>query len=224
MYRYTKTVIIILVIATVMFSGCTNWKKKYENLEVVHQNIRGALENCQMSLTSTGAEKDVLARQLDEGQQTISDLQRQIEERNATVGDVSGFGDKFQVDLDASAGTLTVTLPNALLFSSGMAALKSSSKADLDSIVSVLQERYMNMAVDVVGHTDSDPIKKSKWKDNWELSSERALSVVRFLNSSGVPGEKLRAVGCGETRPVMSNATTSGKARNRRVEIVVNMR
>ncbi|MFH1614942.1 MAG: OmpA family protein [Planctomycetota bacterium] len=214
----------VLVLICVATSGCTNWKKKYENLEVVHQNVRGALENCRSSLEATGAEKETLTRRLDEGQQTIADLQRQIKERNASAGDVSGFGDKYQVDLDSAAGTLTVTLPNEILFSSGKADLKASSKSDLNHIVSVLQERYANRPIDIVGHTDSDPIKKSKWADNWELSAQRALSVVRYLGKNGIHGERLRAVGCGDARPVVSNETSSGKARNRRVEFVVHMR
>lgn len=80
------------------------------------------------------------------------------------------------------------------------------------------------MQVDVVGHTDSDPIKKSKWKDNWQLSAERALAVLRYLNSKGISSEKIRAVAAGSSRPVASNKSSSGKAQNRRVEIVVNTR
>jgi chemotaxis protein MotB len=76
----------------------------------------------------------------------------------------------------------------------------------------------------VVGHTDTDPIQKSSWKDNLELSAQRALSVARYLMEHGIPDKQLRAAGCGPARPVASNATAEGKARNRRVEIVVNMR
>ena len=78
--------------------------------------------------------------------------------------------------------------------------------------------------MDVVGHTDTDPIKKSKWKDNWELSAQRALSVLRYLVKRGITKEKIQAVGCGESQSIASNSTASGKARNRRVEIVVHMR
>ncbi|MHC4148951.1 MAG: OmpA/MotB family protein, partial [Planctomycetota bacterium] len=58
----------------------------------------------------------------------------------------------------------------------------------------------------------------------WELSAQRALSVVRYLIGRGFPKERIRSVGRGETHPIASNATASGKARNRRVEIVVHMR
>ena len=73
-------------------------------------------------------------------------------------------------------------------------------------------------------HTDSDPIKKSKWKDNWELSAQRALSVLRYLVQRGTPEDRIRATGRGASQPIASNTTASGKAKNRRVEIVVYMR
>ena len=75
-----------------------------------------------------------------------------------------------------------------------------------------------------MGHTDTDPIQKSGWKDNWQLSSERALSVARYLVSHGVPEKQVRAVARGSTQPVASNSTATGKAKNRRVEIVVHMK
>ncbi len=80
------------------------------------------------------------------------------------------------------------------------------------------------MPVDIVGHTDSDPIKKSGWKDNWQLSSERALAVLRYLNSKGMRADQIRAVAAGSAKPIASNSSSDGKSRNRRVEIVVRTR
>jgi chemotaxis protein MotB len=150
-------------------------------------------------------------------------MKKQTAERNKTSGEAAGFGD-YQVDLNAAEGTITVTLPETILFDSGKAALKSGAKGDLDHICSVLNEKYSGRRIDVIGHTDTDPIKKSNWKDNWELSAERSLTVVRFLNSNGIPDSKLRAIGCGPGRPIAPNTSASGKARNRRVEIVVHMK
>ena len=126
--------------------------------------------------------------------------------------------------VDAEAGTVTVTLPNTILFSSGKATLKNATITELDHIQSVLDQQYSGREIDIVGHTDSDPIKKSKWKDNLELSAQRALTVTRYLIKRGISEANIRAVGCGASRSIASNASTSGKARNRRVEIVVNMR
>lgn len=215
--------LVVVMVSFGLLSGCTNYKKKYNALNVEHQNLKGLYDNCKATLDSSSSEKQELAAKVAEGEQTIEELKKQIAERKQTAGEATGFGD-YQVDLDAAAGTITVTLPNTILFDSGKAVLKSSAKGDLDHIVSVLNEKYSGRLIDVVGNTDTDPIKKSKWQDNWELSAERALSVVRHLNANGIPDSHLRAVGCGAGRPVAPNTTASGKARNRRVEIVVHMR
>lgn len=210
----------VVVLASTVLTGCTDWKKKYNSLEVEHQNLKGLYENCVTSLDSNAAEQGQLNQQLASCQSELDALKKQ----KATAQD-TGFkvGD---VKVDEAAGTITVTLPNAILFASGKSALKSATSSELDHIYGVLRERYSGKQVDVVGHTDTDPIVKTKnlYKDNWELSAERALSVLRYLVDRGVRADGIRAVACGETRPIASNATAAGKAKNRRVEIVVHTR
>jgi chemotaxis protein MotB len=213
---------IVLLICFVLFMllpGCTNWEKKYEALSVEHENLKGLLDR-------ERSEKGLLADQVTQGQQTIEELQRQIEQQRKTPADATGFGEGYDVAFDPAAGTITVTLPNSILFDSGQASLKTATSRELDHIHSVLQQKYAGKPIDVVGHTDTDPIRKTKdkWQDNWELSAQRALTVARYLIQRGISENKIRAVGCGESRPIASNANTAGKAKNRRVEIVVNIR
>jgi len=213
-----KTIILLIgLISTLFLPGCTNWKKKYEALNVEHQNLKGLLER-------ERSEKGQLGERISKDSQTIQELQRQIAERSKTPAEATGFGKGYDVSFDPSAGTITVTLPNTILFSPGKATLKKATSTELNHIRSVLRSKYAGKQIDVVGHTDSDPIKKSKWKDNLELSAQRALTVVRYLIGRGIPKNEIRAVGCGAARPITSNATASGKARNRRVEIVVHIR
>ncbi len=209
-------IIIALIFITLVTTGCTNWKKKYEALNVEHQNLKGLLER-------ERSEKGQLADQMSQSQQTIEELQRKIAERQSAA-QASGFGEGYDVAFDPEAGTITVTLSTTILFDPGKAHLKKSTISELDHIRSVLQSKYSGRQIDVVGHTDSDPIRKSKWKDNWELSAQRALSVVRYLVERGIPKDKIRAVGRGASQPVASNSTRTGKAKNRRVEIVVYMK
>jgi len=206
-----------MLVSVCALCGCTDWKKKYENLNVEHQNTLGLLER-------ERSEKGQLAGQITKGQQTIEQLQQQIAGRMGSAGEVTGFGADYQVSLDAAAGTITVTLPNAILFGAGKAHLKKGRSAELNHVYSVVKQKYAGRRVDVAGHTDSDPIRKSKWKDNWELSAQRALTATRYLIKRGIPQDRIRAVGCGASRPIASNSTASGKARNRRVEIIVHMR
>ena len=213
-----KTIVLIIYLASiVLLSGCTNWKDKYIALDVEHQNLKGLLER-------EMAEKGQLGEKISKDQQTIEGLQRQIAQRGQSTGEATGFGKGYDVAFDPSAGTITVTLPNAILFDPGKATLKKATSTELNHILSVLRNKYPNRQIGVVGHTDSDPIKKSKWKDNWELSAQRALSVLRYLAKGGIAEDKIQAVGRGASSPVASNSTASGKAKNRRVEIVVHMR
>lgn len=216
----TKIVVPIVGIVLVsLLSGCTDYKKKYDYLNVDHQNLKGRFENSE-------AEKQEMANRISLDQQTIDELRRQIDELNKTPAAATGFGDGYDVKFDAAAGTVTVTLPNTILFDSGKATLKNTTSKELDHILAVLKQKYAGKEVDVVGHTDTDPIVKTKdlWEDNWELSTKRALSVARYLTKKGIPENLVQASGCGEYRPVAPNTTTAGKAKNRRVEIVVYMR
>jgi chemotaxis protein MotB len=199
-----------------LLSGCTDWKKKYEALNVEHQNLKGLLER-------ERAEKGQLADQMAKDQQIIAELQKQILEKKKTAAEATGFGEGYDVSFDAAAGTVTVTLSDKILFDSGKANLKSATSKELDHIYAVLRERYSGKEIEVIGHTDTDPIRKSKWADNWELSAERALTVSRYLMKKGISEGNIKAVGCGPARAIASNATASGKRKNRRVEIVVHM-
>ena len=217
--RHKTIVLLISLVSLSLLSGCTNWEKKYQALLVEHENLKGQLE-------FERGEKSDLANRISQDQQTIEELQRQIEQQRKTPADASGFGEGYDVAFDPDAGTITVTLPNAILFDSGKASLKTATSRELDHIRSVLRDKYNGKRVDVIGHTDSDPIRKTKdkWRDNWELSAERALTVTRYLIGRGIAEDSIRAVGCGESRPIASNSTVSGKAKNRRVELVVHIR
>jgi chemotaxis protein MotB len=217
--QFTKSknvALLVALIAVMMFSGCTDWKKKHDALNVENQNTKGLLER-------EKSENAQLAEQLAKDQQTIQDMQKQIVEKKRSPADATGFGEGYDVAFDANAGTITVTLPNAILFDPGQATLKGSIHTELDHIYSVLKAKYPSRHIEVAGHTDSDPIKKSKWKDNLELSSERAMAVARYLKEKGVAKDKIAATGYGEGKPIASNSTASGKQKNRRVEIVVHM-
>ncbi|MBC8468353.1 MAG: OmpA family protein, partial [Planctomycetes bacterium] len=181
-------------------------------------------ENKKVLLERKRGKKGQLAARITKDKRTIEELKRQIEQRKKTPADATGFGPGYDVSLDPSKGTITVTLDNAILFDSGKAELKRATSTELDHIYSVLRDKYSSKQIDVVGHTDTDPIKKSKWKDNWELSAQRALSVVRYLVKKGISEEKIQATGRGQSQPIASNSSSSGKAKNRRVEIVVHMR
>ena len=130
--------------------------------------------------------------------------------------------DDKEVKVDMLERGLVVTFVAEVLFDSGKADLKDSSFPKLEKVAGVLNTTVRDLNVGVEGHTDSDPIKYSGWKSNWELSSSRALSVLHYLvDQLSVAPQRLSATGFGEFHPVTSNDTKEGKQKNRRVEIVI---
>lgn len=115
---------------------------------------------------------------------------------------------------------VVVRLNDTMLFDQGSAIIKPEAKAVLDKIALSLNT-FKNPVV-IEGHTDSVPIKNEKYPSNWELSTARATNIISYLTSKHqfTPG-RLSAVGYGEYMPVASNDDVLGKAKNRRVDIVI---
>ena len=98
------------------------------------------------------------------------------------------------------------------------ADLRSEAKSALNGIVRAIRDQFPGHEIHIFGHTDSEPISKSGWADNPELSCQRALSVMRYLKSQGT-SQPIVACGWGDQRPLTENATAEAKQINRRVEI-----
>jgi len=115
------------------------------------------------------------------------------------------------------------TVGSDVLFEPGKATLTAGGRARLDTIAATLRSKYSGMTVRVMGYTDSDPIVKTKnlWKDNLDLSANRAMEVTRHLWSKGISAENVETVAMGATHFVGPNTTKAAKTANRRVEIIV---
>lgn len=124
-----------------------------------------------------------------------------------------------QVKVSQSAHGIAIEINASLLFASGQASLEASSIKALKAVGKVLAEVPNDIQVE--GFTDNTPINTLAFPSNWELSSARASSVVRLFAESGVPPERLVVVGYGEFRPIDTNSTPDGRARNRRVTVMI---
>lgn len=129
--------------------------------------------------------------------------------------------DDKQVKVEMLAKGLVITFVAEVLFDSGKAQLRKDSFPKLDKVAGVLNTTVADLNVGVEGYTDNQPIRKSGWKSNWELSSARALSVLHYLSQKDVSEPRLAAIGYGEFKPVALNTTKEGRQKNRRVEIVI---
>ncbi|MBF0503920.1 MAG: OmpA family protein [Candidatus Omnitrophica bacterium] len=148
----------------------------------------------------------------------MNELQRAKEELEKRLKD--DINNK-QVKVEMQDKGLVITFVSEVLFDSGKAKLRSDSLGKLDKVAGVLNTTVADLSVGVEGHTDNQPIKKSGWKSNWELSTARALSVLHYLSEKSVAEPRLAAIGYGEYKPVAPNDTKDGRQKNRRVEIVI---
>ena len=158
------------------------------------------------------------SEQLDAGLgQTSSDALQSI------ADDVrEAFGDLIKSDQMTVRGNelwIEIELNSSLLFDSGDAMPSDMAFAIIEKVAAILKP-FAN-PVHVEGFTDNRPIRTSQFPTNWELSSARAASIVRLLAMDGVDPGRMASVGYGEYQPVSSNDTAEGRARNRRVVLVI---
>lgn len=128
-----------------------------------------------------------------------------------------------EVQITQLRDKLTVNMVEKILFDSGSAMIKKNGKKVLDRVADILKN-VTGQQIKVEGHTDNVPIGPGladKFPTNWELSTARATTVVRYLQEKGVGPKYLSAEGYSEFRPVEPNETDEGKAKNRRIEIVL---
>jgi type VI secretion system protein ImpK len=127
----------------------------------------------------------------------------------------TGFESIPGIETQRTADRITVRVPGDVLFEPGKIDVKTSAQKTLDQVIAVIRKQYPSNKIRIEGYTDSDPIVKSKWKDNLELSQARAAAVHRYLGTKGMPEKQMYTAGFGPANP---RAT---KAQSRRVEIVV---
>jgi len=197
---------LLAVIGFMSLTGCQNrLKAERDALYIQNQELQDELDLARAALGGGGDQSALLAE--------IDRLRSQMGSQPVTGA--TGFDNIAGVEAYATGGTVTVRVPGDILFASGKVSLKGSAKGTLNQIAGVIKSDYPGNTIRVEGYTDTDPIRKSKWKDNLELSLQRAAAVHRHLQSQGVTAENMYAAGFGEAR------TQGSKAKSRRVEIVV---
>ncbi|TLN27006.1 chemotaxis protein MotB [bacterium] len=184
-------------------------REKVEKVEELSQNYEVLLGNMREEQEKLKKEKESKLNELSAAYEgLLGDMKAQIESGQVTISNLKG--------------RLTVNVMDEILFPSGSASVKEEGKKVLKQIGEALKN-IKDKAIIIEGHTDNVPIGGTlvqKFPTNWELSTARAVSVVRFLaEAAGVEAGKLSAVGYGENRPAVPNDTPEGKAKNRRIEI-----
>jgi chemotaxis protein MotB len=189
--------------------------------------LRGELERMGKDVDKLLAEKGTLSSSLDQSKKRLDELRRAQEAAEARAALFRQLALKLKKMIDAGDlsivvrdGRMVLRLPDDVLFDSGHVEIKPSGRTALEQVASVLGQ-LPERRFQVAGHTDNVPIRVSGYASNWQLSTARALEVLRFLTEHGMAPERLSAAGYGEYDPIASNDSPAGKAKNRRIEITL---
>ena len=220
-----------------------NWKS-YSRLSIAGWTLLALVsQSCVSSRGHQQAmdQKDSEIRALREERASLkSQIQRQKNELDAARGEVAEAGatraaepepaattsfpelDSMGISYGMRDGNMVISIPSSITFASGQATLSKDGQKALHNVATTLKKEYPGAKYGIEGHTDSDPIKKSKFSSNRDLSIARAMAVLTFLvEECSIPDDACVVAGHGQYDSVGSNKSDSDKAKNRRVEIVV---
>jgi chemotaxis protein MotB len=175
--------------------------------------LEGDAHSLARNLSATEREMDALRRAHAQAEQR-AELYRSLVAR---LREPIGAG---AVAVEVRKGRLLVKLGDENLFDLGYASLKLAAQPTLRQVAQALKE-IADRDFLVAGHTDNRPIKGSPYPSNWDLSTARAVAIVRFLQAEGVDPRRLAAAGYSEFDTIDDNGSVESRARNRRIEIVV---
>jgi len=172
--------------------------------------------------TLAGLEKRLKATKVE-----LTDLRKAREKQETRLKAFRDLTAKFQAMISAGKievlvrdGNMLVKLPAGVLFAVAKADLSPDGERALMEVGVVLKKMGKRRFL-IIGHTDNQPLRKSEHKNNWELSTARALTVTEFLIRVGMKPHNVIAAGRGEFDPVADNGTRPGRQKNRRIEIVL---
>lgn len=192
----------------VIFSGGSGVMNDSGN-SIIPMNESGNSQASENNGTSIGGNSDSKIEQ-DKMLGIKRDLEEEINKQ--------GYGDKIKVDLNEEG--LDISIQDVVLFDSGKADVLN----DMSPLLLKISEfiRGLDNNIRIAGYTDNVPISNSNFRSNWDLSAIRAINVMNFMvNSGGISEDKLSIQAYGQYKPTTSNDTEEGKAKNRRVEIII---
>ncbi|MGA7744035.1 MAG: OmpA family protein [Polyangia bacterium] len=202
-------------------------RKSLDDSTALVGELKKRLEKLGQNVDRLTGEKGELARTLEDAKVRLDELRKQkaaAEARAATfrnlVARLKSMIDAGQLKVIIRDGRMVIQLESDVLFDSGKTNIKPDGQTALAKLAPVLagitDRKYL-----VTGFTDDVPIRTQRFPSNWELSTARAVEVVKFLVSSGLKPQQVAAAGYSEFDPVVANDTPEHRAQNRRIEIVL---
>jgi chemotaxis protein MotB len=205
----------------------SNDAKKLDDLTALNEELSQRLRAAGKSAEALAGEKGSLSKTLEETKKRLEELRRQQAAAEARAAEFRELVARFRKLIDAGqlkvvtrGGRMLIELPNDILFDSGKTELRDAGKKALTEVAGVLRS-MPDRRFQVAGHTDNVKIQTARFPSNWELSTARAVEVVKLLADAGMPAQSLSAAGYGEFSPVEANDTPDRRAKNRRIEIAL---
>ena len=202
-------------------------RKQLDDQTALVASLKERLEKLGQNVDKLTSERGQLTAGLNDAKSRLEELRRQkaaAEARAQTFRDLvaklRGMIDAGQLKVIIRDGRMLIALPNDVLFDSGKTNIKPDGQVALGKVAQVLAT-ITDRRFQVVGHTDNVPIKTSRFRSNWELSTARAVEVVTFLVENGMKPQVLTAAGASEYDPVAPNETPEQRGQNRRIEIIL---
>lgn len=229
---YFASALSVLVVMTILGLTCYDRGTALDRAQAENEVLQTALQSNQVQLTNLLAHREEDQARLAEAERASQQLRQELRKERETAAqahqsmeqEMRAAMTSKDVTISELQGKLTVNIVDRVLFDSGEATLKPEGEAILQQVAKVLAQ-HPDRLVHVAGHTDNVPIRagaRGRYPSNWELSTARATAAVRFLaEKAGMDPARLGAIGYGEFHPVAGNDTPEGRARNRRIEIVV---
>ena len=201
--------------------------QKEKELNDILEQVKGLSSAKEEAVASSKDKLSSMEQKLKKTQEELETLRKQraeIEKRLAVFKDLTAklqsMIDSGKLKVSIRNGQMIVELPSEVLFDSGKAELSVAGKETILQVAATLKSfdrRFL-----IAGHTDNKPLlKSSKFSDNWELSTARALTVTKTMIEGGVSPKSLSAAGYSEYDPISANTTEDGRKKNRRIEIVL---
>ena len=229
--RRFGSVVAVCLLALGAGSGCTaKYKKELDERNRELRTVREERDDLRAQVDELKAKErlyldQLAARKSADGAKPLAaaaapdPLQSRTEEKaRAIAEELKDTG----VETDLRDGRIVLTVPSSITFSSGKADLTEKGKAALRKVAAALKAQYASGKIWVEGHTDNEPIKRSKYGTNRALSLARAGAVSDFLTKeSGIPDRRIIQAGHGEWGPIADNGSAAGREKNRRVELLL---
>ncbi|PHQ92436.1 MAG: flagellar motor protein MotB [Sulfurimonas sp.] len=179
-----------------------------------------------MSVLEGGMQTEISKKRIQEAtpiesEDETSEAVNKVKQAIGDTNEMQEKGETESITIEEAQDGFVIELPASLLFKPGSATIDNQDTLlFLKRIALITEELPVETRVSVQGHTDDQgPGAKSPYKDNWELSSARAIAVLQELLLDGVSGDRVSAEGYAEFKPAATNATKSGREKNRRVEL-----